>query len=66
MASRQSPVKLGGWQIFLSTVQVFSFSMVTGDGDRKKLIEGFGESGSVGLLHAVPKFSWTFGFPPTL
>ena len=40
-------MKSGGWQIFLSTIRLFSSGMVTGEGDRKGLVEEFGDGGSV-------------------
>ena len=47
MTFRQLPVKSGGWQIFLSTVRVFSSGIVTGDDDHKELVEELDEGGSV-------------------
>ena len=47
MASRRSPVKSGSWQIFLSTVQLFSSGTVLGEDDQEGLVEEFEDGGSV-------------------
>ena len=40
-------MKLRGWRIFLSAVQLFSSGMVTGEDNQEGLVEEFGDSGSV-------------------